>query len=68
MRHLQFLGRHTASEPEVSVETGEQSEAPIAGLLPLPVSPHHPVISRLGAVSVEARLSLLQSRDLPLNC
>jgi hypothetical protein len=64
----QFFGRHTALEPEESVESAAQNEARIAGTFPLLRSQHDPVISRISAMIVQARLSVLQSRALPLIC
>ncbi len=66
--HVQIFGEHTAAEPEDRLESRAQSEARIVGMLPLPQTPHHPRIPRLGAVSIEARLAILQPRDLPLIC
>ena len=67
-RQVQFFGTHTASEPEESVESATELEAPIVGTLPPLRLQHHPVISRLVAMGVQARLSALQSRALPLTC
>jgi hypothetical protein len=65
---VQFFGWHTASEPDEDLESAVHTEAPILGALPLPRTQHDPAISRIGAVSVQARLSVLQSRALPLIC
>jgi hypothetical protein len=67
-RELLFFARHTAFEAEEKVETESEREASDVDSLPIDLRQHALVISRIGAMSAEARLSVLQSRALPLIC
>jgi hypothetical protein len=65
-RQMLFFGRHTAFEAEEKVETESEREASDVDTLPLDLSQHALTVFRVGALSAEARLSILQSRALPL--
>jgi hypothetical protein len=67
-RRMVFFGQHTAFEVEEKIESESEREASTVDTLPLDLSQHALVISRFGAMSAEARLSVLQSRALPLIC
>ena len=65
---LQHLGRHMACESEENREWEVESWTPIPCTLPFMRLQNRPVISRIGAVSEQARLSLLHSLALPMLC
>ncbi len=65
---LQHLGRHIAYESEENRESEVESHAPILCTLPTVRLQNTPVISRIGAVSEQARVSVLLSLALPMLC